>query len=254
MNQDLRTSCAANEDPKPSPSTTNRRSAIEFLVIGLLVSLIFGVASGSWWLVGAFFSFVMIAVVAIEWGGAVRIFCAGFLLGAAIEAISFLLILSPVFNDGQPAVNRVYPFTLLFDKVWPFWILREDDGSLVGINHRNDLKSMAAGTSTSGILFGILSLVAWYRLGAQRLYEKMAAPFHALSKWMRYQWTRQPPPRQRVLRIAFWLTYGCVVIVLVVGVWRTTSGMMSLLMSGPAFLLFIYALGSWLNARRSILK
>jgi hypothetical protein len=140
---------------------------------------------------------------------AARVFCAGFALGVAIEWGSYFWIESRQLHGIGPlnpqAFDRVFPLTFQYQKIWPpleVVLARHEEFSSREVLN-NGLAALGAGSITSGLVAGLLSLVAWYRLGMRRLFQTLNRPLKR-----RLDRFKQSELCRFVARIAFSAVYG----------------------------------------------
>jgi len=106
-----------------------------------------------------------------------RVFIVGFALGVVIEWACYYWIASSRVNQPGPFASP-FPFTFQYEKVWPplrvLMARPEEFSNVTGLN--NGLAALGAGSVTSGLLVGLCSLLAWYRLAMRSRFEKLTRP------------------------------------------------------------------------------
>jgi hypothetical protein len=178
-----------------------------------------------------------------------RVFVVGFSLGLLVEWGAYFSIGDLVFS-GQltpQAFHSVYPFTFLYEKIWPSLDLLNAQGqefsSATALN--NGLAAMGAGGLTSGLLAGAVSLLAWYRFGVRRFFERSISP-----PWQRMRQFVHTIGQRKSARLARWWGFGVVVATFIVATWWAPFGQTVAIAVAVVILALFTEIG-WLNARAS---
>jgi hypothetical protein len=178
-----------------------------------------------------------------------RIFLVGFALGVVVEWGAYFSIEDLVISGrlGPQAFHSLYPITFQYWKIWPSFEALEIQGpefsSKTALN--NGLTALGAGTLTSGILAGIVSLLAWYRFGVRRFFERSIMP-----TWRRTQQFAHAIGQRKSARLAGWSGSGVAIAAFIVATWWAPFGR-AIAITVATLILALFTLIGWLNARNS---
>lgn len=178
-----------------------------------------------------------------------RVFLVGFSLGVLVEWGAYFSIEDLVTSGrlGPQALHAFYPFTFQYWRIWPSFDVLEMQAqgfnSTTALN--NGLAALGAGTLTSGILAGIVCLLAWYRFGVRQFFERSIAP-----PWRRTRQFAHAIGQRKSVRLARWSGFGLVIAVLIVATWRAQFGL-AIAIGVATLVLALFTLIGYLNARNS---
>jgi hypothetical protein len=174
-----------------------------------------------------------------------RVFLVGFVLGVATEWACFFWIESSRGNQPGPFnAQALFPFTIQYERVWPplrvLLVHPKEFSNVTALN--NGLAAIGAGSLTSGLLAGLLSLLAWYRLGMRAVSEKLTRPMR-----QRIDRFNQSDRRRRIAHSVFFgLFFGALALL---GWWKVFGPVAGILCA--TLVCTIIAAIPWLNARQS---
>jgi hypothetical protein len=237
--------------PQTSQSrSTDLRRWCSQLVAWLAIS---GVAAWNHLEFGLAVGFAGCLLFAVRWAfgpESGKVFFVGFALGVVVEWTAYSWIEDLVISGrlGPQAFHSVYPFTFQYWKVWPsFEMLQAQGGEFSSRTALNsDLAALGAGSLTSGIFAGLVSLLAWYRFGVRRFFERSITP-----TWRQTQQFAHAIGQRKTARLAFWLCYGIAIAILILATWWAPFGR-TLAISVATLILALCTLIGWLNARNSV--
>jgi hypothetical protein len=171
------------------------------------------------------------------------VFCAGFMLGTAVE--------SHQLNGIEPvkpqAFDHVFPLTFQYQKIWPPFevvLARHAEFSSREVLN-NGLAALGAGSVTSGLLAGLLTLVAWYRVGMRRVFQTLMRPYGS-----RLEQFRQSDRCRRRGRIAFAGAWGLGAGAVAFCEWRAVFGLLPAIICATLVCAIVAAI-PWLSVPRS---
>jgi hypothetical protein len=176
-----------------------------------------------------------------------RILFVGFALGVVVEWGAYFSIVELVISDrlGPQAYDSLYPFTFQYWKIWPTFEGLEAQGwgfsSKTALN--NGLTALGAGALTSGILAAFVSLLAWYRFGVRRFFERSITP-----TWRRVQQFAHSIGQRKSAPLARWSGSGVAIAAFIVATWWAPFGR-AIAITVATLVLALFTLIGWLNAR-----
>jgi hypothetical protein len=178
-----------------------------------------------------------------------RIFVVGFALGVVVEWGTYFSI-EDLVNSGRlspQTFHSLYPFTFQYWKIWPSFEALEIQGpefsSRTALN--NGLTALGAGTLTSGILAGVVSLLAWYGFGVRPFFARSITP-----TWRRTQQLAHSIGQRKSARLACWSGYGFAIAAIIVATWWAPFGR-AIAITVATLILAFFTLIGWLHARNS---
>jgi hypothetical protein len=178
-----------------------------------------------------------------------RVFCVGFVLGVAAEWVCYFWIESSRWNQpgrfNPQALTFPFPLTFQYEKIWPpLEVLLEHPKEFSNVTALNNgLAALGAGSVTSGLLAGLVSSLAWYRLGMRAVAEKLTRPMRR-----RIDQFNQSERRRRIAHSVFFgLFFGTLGLA---GWWKAFGPAAGIICAG--LICTTVAAIPWLNDRRPV--
>lgn len=181
-----------------------------------------------------------------------RVFGWFFIAGAFVEFATFQGLIHAAFMQaGGPLPDPLFPLTFLYARIWPVFDVQ--NGGVIDISIRNELRCLAFGIITSGTSAGLLGVAGWRWLGGEELWMRITSPIRNANRAVHRWWHSLPDPTKRTLRLSSWLFYGSIVGLMVAGGWWRWFGPVVSLAAAVALFALI-ALIALLDSRRSVPK